>query len=650
MARPSAETRHLFLQVYRFLDESSAQLHRGRRTLSQGLLSTIDADSSFSFTDTFQPTFPSKWKVTSFRLIISKCRDKPLPPFSPFPPATFVSQQRDRGWAWMILMASFMAQLLIDGTFSCYGIFYVSMLNDSEFSVGNYTRGQMTMPGALQPCFFLLSGTCLLARGGSTKEMNLRSCACRQSEVKCDGVLVSPLINKYGFRKVAFLGSLLGAGGMAVSSHLSNLHLFSLFFGFLSGSGLGALFLCAIVVVNFYFDRFRGLASGLAMSGAGVGYLLLPLITNGLINGLGWRSALFVFSAIFLIASLPSLLTFRPIVVLLPDVGKSRKANASIESDQIGLNRVNRYSLSSFPAEEEDQASAHSRLASSGDEKTSKADYSGRGEALDEEAVKEYEAACVFGNLLGISYSLRNVAPKRLVALSHRQPRLGISLFWFVDLTLPIASTNLFLIRDRHGRVPSFRVSCHGPDLRTTRSMLESSLRMPPSQSTRSSGLAGLYYSRRMILQDFLQASGDAGTASGSQCLLFCQCAIFSQSYPASTSRLQDNSAKMLYPCTYLTWVCVRMPVPRNYRPRFVGSGRRFSIRRLREVKPSHRLCEIGILAPSDLLRLRSTCMLRPPPLPTSPSPSFLPLPLIVCYDMPNWPQVAWVTSDQIDC
>ncbi|VDP09515.1 unnamed protein product [Schistosoma margrebowiei] len=71
---------------------------------------------------------------------------------------------------------------------------------------------------------------------------------------------------------------------------------------------------CAIVSVNYYFDRYRGLASGLAMSGAGVGTLLIPVFYNWIIPIKGWRSSLLLYSlGASLLTALASL-TLKPFI------------------------------------------------------------------------------------------------------------------------------------------------------------------------------------------------------------------------------------------------------------------------------------------------------------------------------------------------
>ncbi|THD24357.1 Monocarboxylate transporter 7 [Fasciola hepatica] len=198
---------------------------------------------------------------------------------------------RDTGWAWIIVLASFVIQLLIDGTISGFGVVFLEMQKDEAFIQANYTRTLLALPGNIQPGFFL-----------------------------CTGAFVSPLIRRLGFRVMGSIGSGLVGSGLALASFQRNIHLFNLFYGVLTGSGFGILMVCAIVSVNFYFERYRGIASGIAMAGSGIGCLTVPVIFNRLCDYFGWRRGLLLYSGFAMLSAWFSVITFRPFVVaVLPD-------------------------------------------------------------------------------------------------------------------------------------------------------------------------------------------------------------------------------------------------------------------------------------------------------------------------------------------
>ena len=60
------------------------------------------------------------------------------------------------------------------------------------------------------------------------------------------------------------------------------------------GLGLGCAFVPILGAVQRWFVKRRGLASGLAVSGIGVGTLVMPPLATALIAAFGWRDAYLV--------------------------------------------------------------------------------------------------------------------------------------------------------------------------------------------------------------------------------------------------------------------------------------------------------------------------------------------------------------------
>lgn len=51
------------------------------------------------------------------------------------------------------------------------------------------------------------------------------------------------------------------------------------------------IYMPAVLTVGFYFERWRALATGLALCGSGVGTFVFSPVTGKLIENLGWRMA-----------------------------------------------------------------------------------------------------------------------------------------------------------------------------------------------------------------------------------------------------------------------------------------------------------------------------------------------------------------------
>jgi MFS family permease len=98
---------------------------------------------------------------------------------------------------------------------------------------------------------------------------------------------------------LVFLGTLATSlDGEFSSSHEHYYWYLMAFQGVITGVGVGLLFTPAVAVVSTYFTRNRGLALGIATSGAGFGGVVYPILTRVVLNakGFGWsmRSMAFI--------------------------------------------------------------------------------------------------------------------------------------------------------------------------------------------------------------------------------------------------------------------------------------------------------------------------------------------------------------------
>ncbi|KAM7540907.1 hypothetical protein Aperf_G00000038497 [Anoplocephala perfoliata] len=199
-------------------------------------------------------------------------------------------KQRDQGWSWIVLFASFVTQFFCDGSIAGYGVILKNLKNDTYFMKRGYTDYEYALPGALQSAFFIVA----VGLGG-------------------------PLINLFGFQWVACIGGLLAGLSMLVGACFHEITGMIIFYGVFSGMGIGAHCLSANLVVLHYFERFRGAASGIAAAGNGLGYIIVPLLLSSLSRyfktDVGWRSAVLVYSIICTVVMFLGSLTFRPLEI-----------------------------------------------------------------------------------------------------------------------------------------------------------------------------------------------------------------------------------------------------------------------------------------------------------------------------------------------
>ncbi|HUN99728.1 MAG TPA: MFS transporter [Bradyrhizobium sp.] len=105
------------------------------------------------------------------------------------------------------------------------------------------------------------------------------------------GIVSGPLADRFGSRPLAVLGMILTGLGLAAASVARSLTEVYAAYGLGVGIGVGCAYVPAIGAVQRWFVRRRGFASGLAVSGIGVGTLVMPPLASQLIQMLGWRTA-----------------------------------------------------------------------------------------------------------------------------------------------------------------------------------------------------------------------------------------------------------------------------------------------------------------------------------------------------------------------
>ncbi len=108
------------------------------------------------------------------------------------------------------------------------------------------------------------------------------------------GIVSGPLADRWGSRRLAIIGMILTGAGLAAASAARSLVEVYVAYGLGVGLGVGCSYVPAVGAVQRSFVRRRGLASGLAVSGIGVGTLVMPPLASFLIDRLGWRTAYLV--------------------------------------------------------------------------------------------------------------------------------------------------------------------------------------------------------------------------------------------------------------------------------------------------------------------------------------------------------------------
>lgn len=167
-----------------------------------------------------------------------------------------VEEQMDGGvWAWVVVLASFLCNMVIDGLAYSFGVLMEPL--QKEFEAG---AGSVSFVGSI------LAGVILLT-----------------------GPISAYAVNKLGTRITCIAGSLVSSLAIFASSYSSSLLLLVISYGVAGGFGLGLMYVPAVVSVGQYFTKRLSFATGLCVTGSGFGTFVFAPIAASLVEWAGWR-------------------------------------------------------------------------------------------------------------------------------------------------------------------------------------------------------------------------------------------------------------------------------------------------------------------------------------------------------------------------
>lgn len=127
--------------------------------------------------------------------------------------------------------------------------------------------------------------------------------------------LLSPvmggIVDRFGARRVVFFGFIAEIIIFA-SFAWQNDNIWTFYFRYflLAVFALGTTHVAFARVITVWFDKRRGLALGIALSGVGLGGFVWPMFVQLMINAYGWRTAYLLLAAAIGICALPIMLLF----------------------------------------------------------------------------------------------------------------------------------------------------------------------------------------------------------------------------------------------------------------------------------------------------------------------------------------------------
>lgn len=161
----------------------------------------------------------------------------------------------DGGWGWVVVFASLMVSLIMDGVSFSFGLIYTELL-----TYFGESKSKTAWIGSLFIAVPLLVGP-----------------------------IMSNLVDRYGCRKMTIIGGTVATIGFVISSYCTSVEQLYLSFGILSGLGLGVGYVTVVVSIAFWFDKKRTFATGIGASGTGIGTFLYAPLTQYLLDNFGWR-------------------------------------------------------------------------------------------------------------------------------------------------------------------------------------------------------------------------------------------------------------------------------------------------------------------------------------------------------------------------
>ncbi|XP_018570450.1 monocarboxylate transporter 12 [Anoplophora glabripennis] len=172
----------------------------------------------------------------------------------------------DGGWGWVVVLASFVVNLIADGITFSFGVIFVEFLK-----YFGENRGTTAWIGGLFMAMPLLSGP-----------------------------IASFLTDRYGCRKVTIFGAILASVGFIISSRANSMTVLCITFGIVAGFGLSLCYVASVVIVAYYFDKKRSFATGLAVCGSGIGTFIFAPLIQLLLDEYGWRGTTLILAGLFL--------------------------------------------------------------------------------------------------------------------------------------------------------------------------------------------------------------------------------------------------------------------------------------------------------------------------------------------------------------
>lgn len=190
-------------------------------------------------------------------------------------------------YGWVVVLACFLASVVVFGTSYAFGVFYDALLGAFDAS-----RSLLALVFGLQTTVIYTAG-----------------------------IGAGRLVERRGQRWVTAVSAVVLVSGLVWTAFARTYLELLVSFGVVAAVGMSGLYIVGYATLPAWFERRRGAATGIASAGLGVGLLVIPPGADRVISALGWRVAMLV------VAGVVAVLTLVVVLALADqpeDVGASR--------------------------------------------------------------------------------------------------------------------------------------------------------------------------------------------------------------------------------------------------------------------------------------------------------------------------------------
>lgn len=143
------------------------------------------------------------------------------------------------------------------------------------------------------------------------------------------GLVWGSLSDRIGAKKIAFIGTIALAAGLAALGWQSHLWSLYLLYFLIGAVGFACLFTPMLALSGLWFSARKGLAIGIVTAGGTIGQGVVPSVAQLLIAESGWRPAALYLGAGYFILLFPLLFLLRP----APSVGESHHPDVQADTN-----------------------------------------------------------------------------------------------------------------------------------------------------------------------------------------------------------------------------------------------------------------------------------------------------------------------------